>query len=923
MNRQDKRIDNLLRDLQERAKELNCLYKVEEILSDTNATVDELFQRIVEILPSGWKHPEVCRAKITYENNVYQSPGFKDTERMQHADIIVQGKKVGKLSIVYIADVPTTDGQFFLREENKLIKTIAERISQTLLHKSLKSMFREWEEINQNLSMEAGKSQVIIDTLRRTDKKLFTYISRKMIHYLSLKGVEEANLLLKKLDVSTKIVHQEFLDDINRPSQRQSIDYILELSDDIFRIASGHLSEDQILSNIEKWMAEDKSRFLVRAIDNPSSSLNAIIDAIARYQDIENEGIKLSPSIEKGLRVSLIRRFFSEQLEFINIAKNFIDVSDYYKIIHKIIFPVESHGKLGGKSSGLFLATQILSKPKEYAGCFKDIKIPTTWYIASDGLISFVHYNNLEEIIEQKYKDIEEIRLEYPNIVQIFKNSHFPPKILNGLSLVIEDIGDRPIIVRSSSLLEDRFGATFSGKYKSLFLANQGTKEERLEALTDAIAEVYASTFSPDPIEYRTERGLLDFFEEMGIMIQEVVGAKVGDYFLPAFAGVAFSNNEFRWSSRINREDGLIRMVPGLGTRAVDRLSDDYPTLISPGKPDLRANVTPEEIFHYSTKKIDVINVKDNTFETIEISELLKKFGDEFPAVHQIVSIYADDTIKTPSSSFGIDFDRDNLLVTFEGLTKRTPFIKQIRTLLSALQGKIEAPVDIEFAHDGKDFYLLQCRPQSATREALPSTIPKDIRNEDVLFSAKKYVSNGFVPDITHIVYVNPDAYNRLQNLSELSQIGRAIGRLNNLLPKRQFILMGPGRWGSRGDIKLGVNVTYSEINNTAMLIEIAKKKGNYTPELSFGTHFFQDLVESSIRYLPLYPDDEGIVFNEPFLLKSKNILPKLSPDLAPLADVVRVIDVPKTTHGSILRVLMNANLNQALGFFTRPTRKP
>jgi len=130
---------------------------------------------------------------------------------------------------------------------------------------------------------------------------------------------------------------------------------------------------------------------------------------------------------------------------------------------------------------------------------------------------------------------------------------------------------------------------------------------------------------------------------------------------------------------------------------------------------------------------------------------------------------------------------------------------------------------------------------------------------------------------------------------------------------------MGPGRWGSRGDIKLGVNVTYSDINNTAVLIEIARKKGNYLPDLSFGTHFFQDLVEASIRYLPLYPDDEGIIFNERFLKKSHNILPDILPDYSFLYDTVHVIDVPKSTDGMILKIFMNADLDEALGMLSIP----
>jgi pyruvate,water dikinase len=143
---------------------------------------------------------------------------------------------------------------------------------------------------------------------------------------------------------------------------------------------------------------------------------------------------------------------------------------------------------------------------------------------------------------------------------------------------------------------------------------------------------------------------------------------------------------------------------------------------------------------------------------------------------------------------------------------------------------------------------------------------------------------------------------------------------LNQMLPRRQFILMGPGRWGSRGDIKLGVNVTYSDINNTAMLIEIARKQRDYVPDPSFGTHFFQDLVEASIRYLPLYPDDRGVIFNEDFLTGRKNMLPEMLPGFAHLADVVRVIDVPAETGALKLQVLMNADKERAVALLTQPS---
>ena len=245
----------------------------------------------------------------------------------------------------------------------------------------------------------------------------------------------------------------------------------------------------------------------------------------------------------------------------------------FYDLLGKIIFPPRCHGKLGGKSAGLFLAKKIIDKHAPGDSLLRQVKVPKTWYITSDWILHFVHHNELEDVLNWKYMEIDQVRQEYPHLVALFKSSSFPSELAKGLSLALDDLGDRPIIVRSSSLLEDRAGSAFSGKYKSLFLGNRGTKEDRLAALMDAVAEVYASIFGPDPTEYRAERGLLDVHEEMGIMVQEVVGQEVGKYFFPACSGVAFSNNEFRWSARISRSDGLIRMVPGLGTRAVDRVA--------------------------------------------------------------------------------------------------------------------------------------------------------------------------------------------------------------------------------------------------------------------------------------------------------------------------------------------------------------
>jgi len=462
-------------------------------------------------------------------------------------------------------------------------------------------------------------------------------------------------------------------------------------------------------------------------------------------------------------------------------------------------------------------------------------------------------------------------------------------------------------------------GASFSGKYKSLFVANQGSKNERFAALKDAVAEVYASVFAPDPIEYRAERGFLDVHEEMAIMIQEVVGVRVGRYFLTPYAGVAFARNEYRWSPRIRREDGLVRIVPGLGTRAVDRLSDDYPVMLAPGQPGLRVNVTVEEMLRYSPKYMDVINLESNAFETVPVADLLKEIGSDFPSLRQIVSVASDDMIRPPGA-LALDGRSEETFVTFQGLIDDGRFANTMRIMLEVLSDALGYPVDIEFASDGESLYLLQCRAQSASPDSEPAPIPRHLASERILFTANRYISNGRIPDITHVVYVDPEAYAALGEQRQLKDVARAIGRLNKVLPRRQFVLIGPGRWGSRGDIRLGVSVTYADINNTAALIEVAWKKGSYVPDLSFGTHFFQDLVEADIRYLPLYPEDAGVVFNEAFLTRTESILTEILPDYAHLSDVLRVIDVTAVTRGDILKILLNADLDEAVGFFTTPT---
>ncbi len=755
----------------------------------------------------------------------------------------------------------------------------------------------------------------VLDLLKETDPGLYNRILRRLINYMTTRGVHGIEELITRLDPA--IYAERDADSIgaNQPLPKRDPAFMEKLAEEIKSVAARAFSAGDLSMLVKQWVRQDKLGFFALAVEKRDISLmeiNGIVDRLCR--DTREGEAALSPGDEMNVRVALIRRFLTDDLSFIRPAKRQISVHDFGRILKRVAGPASGNGKLGGKASGLILAAHILRNMGGGDPLLRKINIPHTWYLASDGLFDFVHYNSLEDLQSFKYATLEEVRHNYPYIEQVFKNSVLSPEMTNLAKLALEDLGEGPIIVRSSSLLEDSEGSAFSGKYRSLFLANTGSMKERLDALVDAIAEVYASIFGPDPIEYRKERGLLDFMEEMGIILQKVVGKRCGKYFFPALAGVAFSRNEFRWSPRIRREDGVLRIVTGLGTRAVDRVGDDFPLLLCPGQPSLKVNVSPEQVVHYAQRFIDVLNLETGRFESPSVESVLKEAGDDFPALEKVVSVYENGSFRKPLRGL-VDSGSEELVVTFSGLIEDTDFVEQMRAVLSILQKQLGGPVDLEFAHDGEKLYLLQCRPQSRAGDEGSVNIPSWISDDRKLFSANRYVTNGKVTGIRYVVYVDPEGYASLSSAEEMAAVADVVGRLNAALPRRSFILIGPGRWGSRGDPTLGVGVTYSHISNSKMLIEVARRKGNYVPDLSFGTHFFQDLVEAGIRYLALYPGQAGVLFNEKFFTGSSNSLQKVLPEHASLSKVVRLIDVERVAPGCEVQVFMDGDKEQAMGF--------
>jgi hypothetical protein len=255
------------------------------------------------------------------------------------------------------------------------------------------------------------------------------------------------------------------------------------------------------------------------------------------------------------------------------------------------------------------------------------------------------------------------------------------------------------------------------------------------------------------------------------------------------------------------------------------------------------------------------------------------------------------------------------LCLTFDNLLAKTDFVHIAKKTLSKVEAAYERPVDIEFAWDDNKFYLLQCRSLATRKELAEITLPENIPEEQILFTSRSSLSNSIVHNLEYIVYVDPKAYDTLQSVEKKMKIAHVVNLLNKYLRGKRYVLMGPGRWGSN-DINLGVRVTYADIHNAKLLVEIAFAKDGYTPEVSYGTHFFQDLVEADIAIIPLFPDDPGGFLNEGFLLNSQNMLEHLIPEVKDCAQVVRVIYVPSVCSNQLLQVYLDFYHQKGLACF-------
>jgi hypothetical protein len=739
-------------------------------------------------------------------------------------------------------------------------------------------------------------------------KNQFTYLG-DLINATFQDVLEKRNIISRErlFDLTSEELHREGLPD----TEENRRDYMEALADYFF---ATRLSPAEIENYINLARKREKSQTLSMVVNRDQATSMEISKALREFCDIPMGEVYISPEEAIGIRVALISRFISSQLPFITLAKNHITIRDMDLILQKSLWSRRRPGRLGGKAAGMILALKILlpllakheSELEEY------IRVPDTWYLNSGVFSEFLDRNNLYLFHTYKYKDREEIEKEFQHIEEKFSQATFSPEVVEDFRKILEEVGEHPIIIRSSSLLEDSFGLAFSGKYLSVFLTNQGDIESRLDQFIKGLKQVFASTFGPDPILYRLDHGLLDYDERMAMVVQKVVGRRFGDYFFPFVSGVLFSRNIYAWNPKIRKAEGLGRLVFGLGTRAVDRVGSDYPRMVPLSHPLLRPEVTASQIKKYSQKMVDVLNLKKGCFETVDFRTLTGTI--RHPDLFYAVSLDKDGHLAPPQFRTQ-DLTQGEPGVTFENLLSRTPFVTLAKKILAKVEAAYGRPVDMDIAWDEDKFYILQCRSLSTRKELEKVMIPEDVPPEKILFTTQSGLSNSIVENLEYIIYVNPRAYDTLPTFETKMAVAQAVNVLNKQLAGKRFALMGPGRWGS-SDINLGVRVTYANINKAKLLMEIAFAKEGYTPEVSCGTHFFQDLVEADIAILPLFPDDPQAFLNESFLLTSPNRLAEIAPEAERCREVVRVIQVPSVCGGQYLHVYLDMSTPKGLGFF-------
>ena len=557
-------------------------------------------------------------------------------------------------------------------------------------------------------------------------------------------------------------------------------------------------------------------------------------------------------------------------------------------------FAVRDHmvgtGMVGGKACGMLLARAIIrNKEPDISSVLEP---HDSFYVGSDLYYTYIVDNNLWDMRIKQRTDEGYFDLA----------SEFAEKLMGGVFSdamqeqfirIIEYYGQDPYIVRSSSILEDGFGNAFTGKYESVFCINRGTLDERLEELEHAIKVVYASSMSLSALDYRKRRGLDKRDEQMALLIQRVSGSYYGSYYMPCAAGVGYSYSPYRIMKDSDPTAGMLRLVMGLGTSAVDRTEGSYPRIVNLDMPERSLYSSSADRHKFSQGKAEVIDMSDKTLKKLELDEIesdIPKYLDRILFEHDHD---AEMRFREMGQSMDVRF------ISCKGLVSNETLMEQMQRMLACIQEEYEYPVDTEFtiniSEDGEySIDLLQCRPLQIQKNKDGSVIPDDI-SDDCIFLESIGSSMGMcrASKLDLIVYVDPINYYNMP-YKDKDLVAKLIGKINWSFrgKDKHMMLIVPGRVGTSSP-ELGVPTTFSDISEYEIICETEESGAGYNPELSYGSHIFQDLVEAEILYTAVFDNDNTLQYDPDMLASSKDIISKFSKDPA-INGIVHVYDVSK-----------------------------
>ena len=470
-------------------------------------------------------------------------------------------------------------------------------------------------------------------------------------------------------------------------------------------------------------------------------------------------------------------------------------------------------------------------------------------------------------------------------------NGTFSESMREQFVRIIEYYGQDPYIIRSSSILEDGFGNAFAGKYESVFCANRGSLEERLDEFEKAIKIVYASSMSLSALDYRKRRGLDKRDEQMALLIQRVSGSYYGSYYMPCAAGVGYSYSPYRIMKDTDPTAGMLRLVMGLGTSAVDRTEGSYPRIVNLDMPEKTSYSSSADKHKFSQGKAEVINMNEQALKKLSL-EIIEP---EMPKYLDKILLEHDYDAESRLREMGRR--REVKFISCKGLVENKLLMDQMKRMLACIQEEYEYPVDTEFtiniSENGEySIDLLQCRPLQVQKGQSGTVIPPNIPEENILLESKG-ASMGMskASELDIIVYVDPVKYYNMP-YKEKDLVAKLIGKINWHYrdQNKHMMLIVPGRVGTTSP-ELGVPTAFSDISAYEIICETEEQSAGYNPELSYGSHIFQDLVEAEILYTAVFHDEKTIHFSPEKLETSKNLISEFE-QKEELTDIVHVYDV-------------------------------